>query len=91
MQEPKPFSAESERLYDEYLRDGARGSWQAWLLAHEDRLADAPAEMPMEDAYRRILEALDQVAHVEAREDGKLEITFRSFPGSEFVLTVARK
>jgi hypothetical protein len=43
MQEPKPFSAEAERLYDEYVADGAPGSWQSWLLAHEDRLVGAPA------------------------------------------------
>lgn len=29
--EPKPFSAEFERLYGEYLAAGARGSWTDWL------------------------------------------------------------
>jgi hypothetical protein len=43
MQEPKPFSAEADRLYDEYVADGAPGSWQNWLMAHEDRLIGAPA------------------------------------------------
>jgi len=34
--EPKPFSAESERLYDEYLADGARVDYTVWLRARFD-------------------------------------------------------
>lgn len=31
--EPKPFSAEFDRLYTEYLGAGGPGSWQRWLAA----------------------------------------------------------
>lgn len=40
--EPKPFSAEFDRLYAEYLGAGAPGSWQVWLSGRQqDRHPDA--------------------------------------------------
>ena len=62
MQEPKPFSAESERLYDEYLRSGARGSWQQWLSAHEDRLPGAPVPAPQRELADAA--ALDRIQQI---------------------------
>ena len=36
MQEPKPFSAEFDRLYAEYLGAGAPVSWDEWLATWGD-------------------------------------------------------
>lgn len=58
-QEPKPGSAEFERLYDEYVASGAHTSWQQWLLGRADSLPGGPAApASLEDAARAALPAL---------------------------------
>ena len=41
MQEPRPFSAEFDRLYVQYLSAGAPASWEQWLEPHDEGYEDA--------------------------------------------------